>query len=100
MGDRYVRCAIFQGQLEDLCNYYYPEDWSMTLAYSNFSGALFHFGGQDAAYNGELQNGNPPHDPPLICRQRSRHHLRTIPRSTSGQRALFVINSHLMGTDY
>jgi len=28
----------------------------MTLAFSNFSGTLFHFGGQNAAYNRELQD--------------------------------------------
>lgn len=30
-------------------------DWTLQMAYRNFSGALFHFGGQNAAYNGTFR---------------------------------------------
>ncbi|KAF8320735.1 hypothetical protein DL93DRAFT_2073392 [Clavulina sp. PMI_390] len=44
-------CAGFSGLSDSFAAALWAADWSMTLAYSNFSGALFHFGGQNAAYN-------------------------------------------------
>jgi len=44
-------CAGFTGLSDSFGAALWAMDWAMTLAYSNFSGSLFHFGGQNAAYN-------------------------------------------------
>ncbi|KAF8316085.1 hypothetical protein DL93DRAFT_2078303 [Clavulina sp. PMI_390] len=44
-------CAGFSGLSDSFGAALWAVDWTMQLAYQNFSGALFHFGGQNAAYN-------------------------------------------------
>ncbi|KAF8316086.1 hypothetical protein DL93DRAFT_2056676, partial [Clavulina sp. PMI_390] len=44
-------CAGFPGLSDSFGAALWAVDWTMQLAYQNFSGALYHFGGQNAAYN-------------------------------------------------
>ncbi|KAF8316072.1 hypothetical protein DL93DRAFT_2193867 [Clavulina sp. PMI_390] len=44
-------CAGYSGLSDSFGAALWAVDWTMQLAYQNFSGALFHFGGQNAAYN-------------------------------------------------
>ncbi|VDC02964.1 unnamed protein product [Peniophora sp. CBMAI 1063] len=44
-------CSGFVGVSDAFAAALWGIDWSMTLAAGNFSGALYHFGGQSASYN-------------------------------------------------
>ncbi|KAF8320741.1 hypothetical protein DL93DRAFT_1730126 [Clavulina sp. PMI_390] len=44
-------CGGFPGLSDSFGAALWSVDWTMQLAYRNFSGAMFHFGGQNASYN-------------------------------------------------
>ncbi|KAH9851266.1 glycoside hydrolase family 79 protein [Lenzites betulinus] len=51
-------CGGFPGISDTFTSALWGLDYAMQMAYSNFTGALFHFGGQNVSYNGMILTAN------------------------------------------